>query len=79
MSAGSNTAPARKETKIKKIDNRKGETKMNTNRKELTLDEMEQVNAGSVLAAIGLGTACVCLAVEAAKFGRKLYNDIKGN
>ena len=52
---------------------------MNINKKELTLDEMEQVNGGSVLAAIGLGTACVCLAVEAAKFGRKLYNDIKGN
>ena len=52
---------------------------MKTNRKELTLDEMEQVNGGSVLAAIGLGTACVTLAVSAIKFGRKIYNDIKGN
>ena len=51
---------------------------MNTNRKELTLDEMDQVNAGSVLAVIGLSAACVSLAVEAAKFGRKIYNDIKG-
>ena len=52
---------------------------MNTNRKELSLDEMEQVNGGSVLAAIGLGTACVTLAVSAIKFGRKIYNDIKGD
>ena len=52
---------------------------MNTNMKELNLNEMELVNGGSVLAAIALGTACVTLAVSAIKFGRKIYNDIKGD
>ena len=54
---------------------------MNTNMKEntmneLSINEMEQVSGGSVLAAIGLGTACVCLVVEGIKFGRKIYKDL---
>ena len=49
---------------------------MNTSMKELNLNEMETVNGGSVLAAIGLGTACVCLAVSVAKFAKKIYKDV---
>ncbi len=49
---------------------------MNTNTKELNINEMEQINGGSVLAAIGLGTACVCLVVEGIKFGKKIYKDV---
>ena len=52
---------------------------MDTNMKELNLNEMEQVSGGSVTAAIGLGTACVCLVISAAAFGRKIYKDIKKN
>ncbi len=51
---------------------------MNTNMKELSMNEMEQVSgSGIILAAIGLGTACVALGVEAFRFGRKIYKDIK--
>lgn len=50
---------------------------MNTGMKELNLNEMEQVSgSGIILAAIGLGAACVCLAVETVKFGRKIYKDL---
>ena len=54
---------------------------MNTNMKEnnvneLSISEMELASGGSVLAAIGLGTACVCLVVEGVKFGRKIYKDL---
>ena len=54
---------------------------MNTNMKEnnvneLSISEMELAGGGSVLAAIGLGTACVCLVVEGVKFGRKIYKDL---
>ena len=49
---------------------------MNTSMKELNLNEMEQVNGGSVAAAVSLGTACVCLVISAAEFGRKIYKDI---
>ena len=53
---------------------------MNTTMNELTLNEMDQVNgSGIILAAIGLGTACVCLTVEAVRFGRKIYKDIKND
>ena len=59
----------------------KEQTKMKTNTnemklKELEMDELEQVNGGSVIAGIALAAACVSLAVETAKFGRKLYNDL---
>lgn len=43
---------------------------------ELEMDELEQVNAGSVLAGIALAAACVSLVVETAKLGRKIYNDL---
>ena len=48
------------------------------NMKELNPDEMEQVNGGEAvtLAAIALGTACVCLVVEGIKFGKKIYKDV---
>ena len=49
---------------------------MDTNTNELNLNEMEQVSAGSVLAAVGLGAACVTLAVSAAQFARKIYKDV---
>jgi lactobin A/cerein 7B family class IIb bacteriocin len=49
---------------------------MNTKKNELNLNEMEAVNGGSVLAAIGLGTACVCLGISVAKFARKIYKDV---
>ena len=44
---------------------------------ELELNELEQACGGSVLAGITLACACVCLVVETAKFGRKIYNDLK--
>ena len=50
--------------------------KKENNKNELNLDELEQISGGSVLAAIGLGCACVGLAVQAAKFGRKIYKDL---
>ena len=52
---------------------------MNTNEmKELNINEMEQVSGGEpvTLAAIALGTACVCLVVEGIKFGKKIYKDV---
>ena len=49
---------------------------MNTKKNELNLNEMEAVNGGSVIAAIGLGTACVCLGISVAKFAKKIYKDI---
>ena len=54
---------------------------MNTNMKEnnvneLSINEMELAGGGSVLAAIRLGTACVCLVVQGIKFGRKIYKDL---
>jgi bacteriocin-like protein len=54
------------------------EKKMNTNMKELNINELEQVSGGEpvTLAAIGLGTACVCLIVEGIKFGKKIYKDV---
>jgi len=51
---------------------------MNTNTKELSINELEQVSGGEpvTLAAIGLGTACVCLVVEGIKLGKKIYKDV---
>lgn len=49
---------------------------MNTHMKEINLNEMEAVNGGSVIAAIGLGTACVTLAVSVAEFAKKIYKDV---
>ena len=49
---------------------------MNTNTNELNINEMEQVNGGSVLAAVALIGGCACLVVEAAEFGRKIYKDL---
>ena len=48
----------------------------NTEAMELSIEELEQVRGGSILAAVALGSACVCLAVEGIKLGRKLYRDI---
>jgi len=47
--------------------------------KELGMDELEQVNGGSVtvIGVIALVAGCVSLGVEAFKFGRKVYNDMK--
>ena len=54
--------------------------KMKTNMNELSLNEMEQVNGGSVtLAVIGLVSACVTLGIGVTKFGMKIYKDIKGD
>ena len=58
--------------KTKMKENNQNEFSMN----ELSIDEMEQVSGGSVIAAIGLGAACVCLVVEGVKFGRKIYRDL---
>ena len=58
--------------KTKMKENNKNNLSMN----ELSIDEMEQVSGGSVIAAIGLGAACVCLDVEGVKFGRKIYRDL---
>ena len=55
---------------------------MNTNMKELNLNELEQVSGGepiTVCAVIGLCVAGVSLAVDLAKFGRKIYKNIKNN
>jgi len=54
------------------------EMKMNTNMNELNINELEQVSGGEpvTLAAIALGTACVCLVVEGIKFGKKIYKDV---
>ena len=56
--------------------NMKENNKNNLSMNELSIDEMEQVSGGSVIAAIGLGAACVCLVVEGVKFGRKIYRDL---
>ena len=48
---------------------------MNTNRKELTLDEMEQVNAGSV---IGIAACVVGVAAAAVKVADFIYDRVKG-
>ena len=63
-----------KETKIKRNDNRKGETKMNTNMKELTLEEIEQVNAGSV---VGIAACVVGIATAAVKVADFVYDCVK--
>ncbi len=53
---------------------------MKTNMNELNLNEMEKANGGSVtLAVIGLVSACIGLGVSVAKFGKKIYKDIKGD
>ena len=55
---------------------------MNTNMKELNLNELEQISGGepvTVAAIIGLCVAGVSLAVDLAQFGRKIYKDIKKN
>ena len=48
---------------------------------KLDSNELEQVSSGEpvTLAAIALGTACVCLVVEGIKFGKKIYKDVTGN
>ena len=56
--------------------NMKKNNKNEFNMNELSIDEMDQVSGGSVIAAIGLGAACVCLVVEGVKFGRKIYRDL---
>ena len=56
--------------------NMKENNKNNLSMNELSIDEMKQVSGGSVIAAIGLGAACVCLVVEGVKFGRKIYRDL---
>ena len=47
---------------------------MNTNRKELTLDEMEQVNAGSVG---GIAACVVGIAAAAVKVADFVYDCVK--
>ena len=55
---------------------------MNTNMKELSFNEMEQVNGGIVittgtLAVISLCVASVSLACDCIALGKKIYKDIK--
>ena len=47
---------------------------MSTNRKELKLDEMEQVNAGSV---VGIAACVVGIAAAAVKVADFVYNCVK--
>jgi bacteriocin-like protein len=74
-----NTADAkRKKTSPQGRKKNEEDMKMNTNTKELSINELEQVSGGEpvTLAAIGLGTACVCLVVEGIKLGKKIYKDV---
>ena len=79
MGARRNTADANKKNNKPPGQKEKEEDmKMNTSMKELNINELEQVSGGEpvTLAAIALGTACVCLVVEGVKFGKKIYKDV---
>ena len=58
----------------KNRNEKKEDLKMNTNMKELTLDEMEQVNAGSV---VGIAACVVGIAAAAVKVADFVYDCVK--
>ena len=56
------------------MNEKKEDLKMDTNKKELTLDEMEQVNAGSV---VGIAACVVGIAAAAVKVADFVYDCVK--